>query len=367
MINKNNLTLIKNELNVLKNFENIIFPKRASFGLYSVLKAFVKNQKNVKVALPGIVCPDVLISIMKANCVPFFCDINLKDGLISKHEIDRAISQGVKIFIIVNLYGNIFNFTKISEIINDKKYLVINDSAQSLGSMLHNKYAHLYGDVTLISFGKSKHINGGGGMILIKSNELFKNSKSILLKNKLQLSSRSKNIKIINKFYKNKKKYLNSGNRYFFNGTYDNYLKYFFNIFDPNTNFKKNVSQIINLEKDKALRISKMKYIKENLSKNFTIINFNSNINPWRCTFRLVGSKYSSQNLLSETIRKKNIKLSNWYMPVYWFFEEFNDIYLKNTEKLTTEIFQLWIDESNSLNQIKNQIKCINRNLKLIL
>ena len=88
----------------------------------------------------------------------------------------------------------------------------------------------------------------------------------------------------------------------------------------------------------------------------------NDNSVPWRASFRIEGLDRNVQEKISNEIRSHNIDVSNWYLPAHWLFKKnTQDNKLNNTEKLSSEIFQFWIDDSISVSIIKKNIVIIKK------
>ena len=77
-------------------------------------------------------------SILHANGIPVFCDIN-DEYLIDVNQIQKKINQKTKGILPVDLYGNPADMDEINEIAGKNNLFVIEDCAQSHGSLYKGK------------------------------------------------------------------------------------------------------------------------------------------------------------------------------------------------------------------------------------
>lgn len=73
--------------------------------------------------------------------------------------------------LIVNLYGNPAKFDEICKIANLHKTPIVEDSAESLGSIYKGKQTGTFGDISVFSFNGNKIITTSGGGILVCDEE----------------------------------------------------------------------------------------------------------------------------------------------------------------------------------------------------
>jgi dTDP-4-amino-4,6-dideoxygalactose transaminase len=109
-----------------------------------------------------------------SNGKPVPVDIG-KNGLIDPNEISKKINKNTKVIIIVHLYGLVVDINKVKKIIKNKKIVLIEDCAQSLGSYYLKKLVGTFGDVSCFSFYPTKNIGtlGDGGAIWTKNKKLY--------------------------------------------------------------------------------------------------------------------------------------------------------------------------------------------------
>jgi dTDP-4-amino-4,6-dideoxygalactose transaminase len=141
---------------------------RAALGLMVVLRAWVGAGNEARVALSASVCHDVIAAVLGAGCEPIFCDIDPTDGNVLEQEWVRARTTGASVALVVHLYGNPADVSVVRRHFSSPACLIIDDAAQALGSRNSAGYVGGQGDVGLLSFGATKHIEVGGAVILFK-------------------------------------------------------------------------------------------------------------------------------------------------------------------------------------------------------
>lgn len=105
--------------------------------------------------------------ISMVGAIPVFCDID-DDYHISLESIMRMMSPSVKALIYTPLFGNMSDMTNIINFCNQNNIVLIEDSAQAIGSKYNGKPAGSFGDISSYSFNDNKVIGGisGGGVLL---------------------------------------------------------------------------------------------------------------------------------------------------------------------------------------------------------
>jgi len=101
-------------------------------------------------------------------------DINPQTYTIDPQKVAAAITKKTKAIIVVHLYGQAAQMDEIMRIAKKKQIAVIEDVAQSHGSMYKNKKLGTIGDVGCFSFYPTKNLGalGDGGMIVTNSKRL---------------------------------------------------------------------------------------------------------------------------------------------------------------------------------------------------
>ena len=124
-----------------------------------------------------IVCANAYIACVMGITInggkPIFVEPDCFDN-IDVDRIEQAITSNTKAILVVHLYGQACNMTKIMKIAHHYKLKVVEDCAQSHGSTWNGKKVGSFGDVGCFSFYPSKVCGayGDAGCITTNSEEL---------------------------------------------------------------------------------------------------------------------------------------------------------------------------------------------------
>ncbi len=112
-------------------------------------------------------------AIRETGAMPKFVDIK-KCYSIDETKIEKAINSKTKAILVVHLFGQVCNMAEILEIAKKHNLKIIEDCAQSHGSIFGNKKAGSFGIISCFSFYPTKNLGayGDGGMILTSNKNL---------------------------------------------------------------------------------------------------------------------------------------------------------------------------------------------------
>jgi len=112
--------------------------------------------------------------IKMAGATPVFCDIDIDSYHISFEEIQKKTTKRTKALIYTHLFGHMSETKEIEDFCKQNNIIFIEDAAQSLGSIYHNRYAGSIGDISSFSFNHNKVISGvsGGGIVLTDDDDI---------------------------------------------------------------------------------------------------------------------------------------------------------------------------------------------------
>jgi len=141
-------------------------------------------------------------AIKHANSNPVFIDVDIDTAGLSAEKltdflknktkqvnnkcINISTNKQIKACVPVHTFGFPCRIDEIVEICNKHNIIVIEDSAESLGSFYKNKHTGTFGTAGILSFNGNKTLTtGGGGMILTDNEEFAKKAKHLTTTGKI--------------------------------------------------------------------------------------------------------------------------------------------------------------------------------------
>lgn len=122
--------------------------------------------------------------ILYTQAKPVFIDSEPHTWNMSPCALERAFNEAEKngsspkAVIVVNIFGQSADYTRINNICAHFKVPVIEDAAESLGATYKNKMSGSFGKISVISFNGNKIITtSGGGAIISDTPELIKRAR----------------------------------------------------------------------------------------------------------------------------------------------------------------------------------------------
>jgi perosamine synthetase len=105
--------------------------------------------------------------IVHAGATPVFADCRADDWLLDAGDVERRITPRTKAILPVHLYGAACDMTALAAIAARHKLLLIEDSAQGIGTRLHGRHVGTFGNAGIFSFFGNKTVTTGeGGMVV---------------------------------------------------------------------------------------------------------------------------------------------------------------------------------------------------------
>jgi dTDP-4-amino-4,6-dideoxygalactose transaminase len=358
------------------------FLSRGATALYLIFKALIhlapkkkSNSKYIynKIIIPATLCHSPANVAMISGLKPIFCDVNLNNYTICPIDLRKKLesNEGVIAVLVAGTFGHLPNMKEIENICEEFGAYLIDDSAQSIGSLVENRFMGSWGDVGIYSFGHTKTIDVGGGAVLLTDNiEIYKFCKQLyttLPYKNSQIVDLQKDYSLLYYEIENRTKIDEIYNKLFWNFSEIFAKIYCYRVNDYNEIQKKVLNQLDNLDEIIHLRQENWNFYKKRLER-IDVINLpenNSTFVPWRFTFRISSSK---RNSLVEFLRSENINASTWYPSLENRYQNnypFDEIKCPNSNRLTDEIVNLWVDPrivdfqiiNLTCNQIENFLK----------
>lgn len=329
---------------------------RAAFALMAALRVWTAEGHAPVVALCADVCHEVVAAVLCSGCTPVFLDLDPATGVVSESEWLRGRAAGASVALVVHLYGNPVDLGVVRKHFPYGTCLLIDDAAQALGARNDKGLVGGQGDIGLLSFGATKHIEGGGAAILVQSPTFAEQIVSEFARFPVLASAEIANIRAdFRRGLEHARAQLRAhGDQaaVAFQGLLENYAATLAQAF-PEGSSDAVLAAFDNYNRARVLRIEKAAAWAENLADcGLLSVRVEEGAVPWRYTCRLPGSSWDSQHRVASAIRAQGIHVSHWYLPAHWMCGAPAGS-LPGVEQLAREVFQFWVDDATSLDTVR--------------
>jgi dTDP-4-amino-4,6-dideoxygalactose transaminase len=124
-----------------------------------------------------------IVGIVQTGARPVVVDIFSESGLIDYTRIEKKITSKTKAILPVHLYGQSCDMNRIIEIANKFKIEIVEDCAQSVGTLYEGKKTGVFGRCGAFSFYPTKNLGAFGDAGAIVTNEEGIYRKLLMLRN----------------------------------------------------------------------------------------------------------------------------------------------------------------------------------------
>ena len=126
-----------------------------------------------EVIVPSLTFAASANAVIHSGAKPVFCEVDPETWCIDPCEVEKLISPRTKAIMPVHLYGHPCEMDVLRSICDKSKLLMIEDSAEALGSQWKGQKVGTFGDAATFSFFGNKTITTGeGGMILFQDSKV---------------------------------------------------------------------------------------------------------------------------------------------------------------------------------------------------
>ena len=102
---------------------------------------------------------------LSPNALKYFLE---KNTLVDNHQcINKKTGKVIKACVPMHTYGHSCRIDEIKKICDQYNIFLIEDAAESLGSIYKNQHTGTFGNIGVISFNGNKIITGGGGGCIV--------------------------------------------------------------------------------------------------------------------------------------------------------------------------------------------------------
>lgn len=304
--------------------------------------------KKKKVLVPAITFSATAAAAMYCGLEPKFVDINEKDLTIDFLDLKKKYSKDCVAVICVHMGGHSAQMEKIRPWAKKKKLLLIEDSAESCGSVYKNKKIGTWSDISCFSFEEKKIITtGDGGMICLNDKKKYELIKS--------LSFHGWNIDPWKRhliFFKKK-------------NIFSNHWKYEI----KNLGYKYNMNDLTasiglaQLKKIKSFNIKRNNILKKYLDGIKSLKNIKPTF-PYDLrngSYWLFSIRTKYRDKLINFLKQKKVSTAVHFVPLPYnsLYKKFNNGRLNNASKLWKEIISLPFYPGLEQKKIKYIIDCL--------
>ena len=135
-------------------------------------------QPGDEVIVPPLTMSATAFSVLQANAVPIFADVDRDTYQISVEGVKNRITERTKAIITVALYGTCPDYYPLLKIAG--QIPIIEDNAEAIGTTYDGKIIGSFGAFGSYSFQSSKHLSAGeGGMLTCNTEELATKARKI--------------------------------------------------------------------------------------------------------------------------------------------------------------------------------------------
>lgn len=120
------------------------------------------------VALPAYGCPDLGTAALAAGARIVLYDIDPHTLTPDRDSLLAAVRRGASVVVVAHFFGRLADIPAIQEIVAPLGAVVVEDAAQHAGGSLRGIRGGSFGDYAILSFGRGKGINAGGGGALLR-------------------------------------------------------------------------------------------------------------------------------------------------------------------------------------------------------
>ena len=150
-----------------------------TLAIYLAIKT-LKIKNGDEVIVPDVTWTATVSPIVEAGATPVFVDIDKNHWCIDLDHIKKKITKKTKAIVCVDLYGNMPNMIELKNFCKKNKIILLEDSAEALGSEYNGLKAGKFGDISFHSFHRTKTITSGeGGALLTDNKKIFEIAKHL--------------------------------------------------------------------------------------------------------------------------------------------------------------------------------------------
>jgi dTDP-4-amino-4,6-dideoxygalactose transaminase len=142
-------------------------------GALEIIATLLEIEPGDEIIMPSFTFVSTASAFVNNGAIPVFIDINPTTLNIDETLIEQAITPRTKAIIAMHYGGNSCNLRVIKSICEKHNLILIEDAAMGFGVLFEEKPIGSFGDLSVISFDITKHIQAIQGGLLIVNNKKF--------------------------------------------------------------------------------------------------------------------------------------------------------------------------------------------------
>lgn len=139
----------------------------------AITMAWRRTGMRGQVVLPAFACYDLATAVIGAQVPVSFYDVEPTRLSPDLATLELALRRGASVVVVAPLYGIPVDWPAITTLCARYGAVVIEDAAQGHGSLWEGQPLGSHGPLSVLSFGRGKGWNAGGGGALLLRGELF--------------------------------------------------------------------------------------------------------------------------------------------------------------------------------------------------
>ncbi len=152
----------------------------ANLVAIGALKETFDIEEGSEVVVPAMCWSTTVSPLVQYGFVPHFVDVNLSDFNINIDSLESAINKKTRMIMLVHALGFPANIKEVLKIARKHNLKVIEDTCESYGAKIGNRFVGSFGDAATFSFYASHHITTiEGGMILTDNEKIYETARSL--------------------------------------------------------------------------------------------------------------------------------------------------------------------------------------------
>lgn len=133
-----------------------------------------------EVIIPNVTFVATMNAVLYCGAIPVFCDHEESSWCISAEKVEQLITEKTRAVIHVSLYGEVSELPHLRAFCDKQSLVLIDDSAEGLGSMIDGVPAQAFAHHATLSFYGNKTITTGeGGAVVSSSEEIISRVKAL--------------------------------------------------------------------------------------------------------------------------------------------------------------------------------------------